>query len=137
MGGPWTEALTRRLEALWQAGLSASDCARELGLGLTRNSIIGKIHRLGLCHAYREPRKRGRIMRAKPRPSVRTKRRKIIPENIPEQPFTLALADLKPEHCRWPEGDGPFRFCGQQRLELSSYCDRHHKLAHHRFGTHA
>ena len=38
---------SRLLKKLWQDGLSASQIAAELG-GVTRNAVIGKVHRLGL-----------------------------------------------------------------------------------------
>ena len=43
----WTEERIERLKALWAEGLSASQIAAELG-GVTRNAVIGKVHRLGL-----------------------------------------------------------------------------------------
>jgi len=44
---PWTEERVELLKKLWQDGLSASQIAAELG-GVTRNAVIGKVHRLGL-----------------------------------------------------------------------------------------
>ncbi|WP_075216429.1 GcrA family cell cycle regulator [Mongoliimonas terrestris] len=43
----WTDERVERLKALWSEGLSASQIAAELG-GVTRNAVIGKVHRLGL-----------------------------------------------------------------------------------------
>lgn len=43
----WTDERVERLKALWAEGLSASQIAAELG-GVTRNAVIGKVHRLGL-----------------------------------------------------------------------------------------
>lgn len=42
----WTEAMVRDLRALWETGLSAGRIGYEMGL--SKNSIIGKAHRLGL-----------------------------------------------------------------------------------------
>jgi len=44
----WTEERVERLKKLWSDGLSASQIAAELGGGVTRNAVIGKVHRLGL-----------------------------------------------------------------------------------------
>lgn len=44
----WTAELEDQLRELWAAGDSASKIAAIMGGGLTRNSIIGKAHRLGL-----------------------------------------------------------------------------------------
>lgn len=42
----WTEGETKQLTEMWENGLAASAIAKELGR--TRNSIIGRSHRLGL-----------------------------------------------------------------------------------------
>jgi hypothetical protein len=45
----WTDERTEELKKLWSEGLSASAIARQIG-GVTRNSVLGKVHRLsGLC----------------------------------------------------------------------------------------
>ncbi|PLW75863.1 GcrA family cell cycle regulator [Cohaesibacter celericrescens] len=43
----WTDERVELLKKLWGDGLSASQVAAELG-GVTRNAVIGKVHRLGL-----------------------------------------------------------------------------------------
>ena len=43
----WTEDRVEILSKLWAEGLSASQIAKELG-EVTRNAVIGKVHRLGL-----------------------------------------------------------------------------------------
>ena len=43
----WTDERIERLKKLWSEGLSASQIAAELG-GVTRNAVIGKVHRLHL-----------------------------------------------------------------------------------------
>ncbi|MDR3497343.1 MAG: GcrA family cell cycle regulator [Ancalomicrobiaceae bacterium] len=43
----WTEERVEQLKKLWSDGFSASQIAAELG-GVTRNAVIGKVHRLGL-----------------------------------------------------------------------------------------
>lgn len=44
----WTEQQTELLIQYWREGFSASQIAKLLGGGRTRNSIIGRAHRLGL-----------------------------------------------------------------------------------------
>ena len=46
-GPGWTDTRIERLKQLWADGRSASDIAALLG-GVTRNAVIGKVHRLGL-----------------------------------------------------------------------------------------
>jgi len=43
----WTDDRVATLTKLWAEGLSASQIAKQLG-GVTRNAVIGKVHRLGL-----------------------------------------------------------------------------------------
>ena len=45
----WTEERVELLKKLWSEGQSASQIAKELG-GVTRNAVIGKVHRLGLSN---------------------------------------------------------------------------------------
>ena len=44
----WSDDRVEQLKSLWTEGLSASQIARALG-GVTRNAVIGKVHRLGLA----------------------------------------------------------------------------------------
>jgi GcrA cell cycle regulator len=46
-GATWTDERVELLKKLWGDGLSASQIAAEIG-GVTRNAVIGKVHRLGL-----------------------------------------------------------------------------------------
>ena len=46
-GVTWTDERVELLKKLWTDGLSASQIAAELG-NVTRNAVIGKVHRLGL-----------------------------------------------------------------------------------------
>ena len=43
----WSDDRVEQLKKLWEAGLSASQIASKMG-GVTRNAVIGKVHRLGL-----------------------------------------------------------------------------------------
>lgn len=45
----WTDERVELLKAMWAEGKSASQIAKELG-GVTRNAVIGKVHRLGLSN---------------------------------------------------------------------------------------
>jgi GcrA cell cycle regulator len=59
----WTEERVELLKKLWMEGFSASQIAGELGDGVTRNAVIGKVHRLKLS---------GRAKPASVAPRVRT-----------------------------------------------------------------
>ena len=50
----WTDERVETLKRMWSEGQSASAIAKELG-GVTRNAVIGKVHRLGLSNRHDEP----------------------------------------------------------------------------------
>jgi GcrA cell cycle regulator len=50
----WTDERVETLKSMWSEGKSASQIAKELG-GVTRNAVIGKVHRLGLSNRVGGP----------------------------------------------------------------------------------
>lgn len=66
----WTDERVEILKKLWMEGLSASQIAGELGQGVTRNAVIGKVHRLKLSG-----RAKPATSAARSRPANRTPRR--------------------------------------------------------------
>jgi GcrA cell cycle regulator len=54
----WTDERVETLKRMWNEGQSASQIAKELG-GVTRNAVIGKVHRLGLSNRNGGPVKPG------------------------------------------------------------------------------
>jgi GcrA cell cycle regulator len=52
----WTDERVETLKKMWAEGQSASQIAKELG-GVTRNAVIGKVHRLGLSNRVAGPAK--------------------------------------------------------------------------------
>ena len=50
----WTDDRVETLKRMWSEGQSASAIAKELG-GVTRNAVIGKVHRLGLSNRNDDP----------------------------------------------------------------------------------
>jgi GcrA cell cycle regulator len=60
----WTDERVELLKKLWAEGLSASQIANQLG-GVSRNAVIGKVHRLKLSG-------RGRSSSSTPRPKKST-----------------------------------------------------------------
>jgi GcrA cell cycle regulator len=51
----WTDERVEQLRQHWLEGKSASQIAALLGHGLTRNAVIGKVHRLGLGGRAKSP----------------------------------------------------------------------------------
>jgi GcrA cell cycle regulator len=133
----WSQDRITTLKTLWLHGLSASQVARALG-GVTRNAVIGKIHRLGLS-SRQQPSKPARLQPTAP---PRTARRRppakaaltlrppplhTRPEPVPEGPgLVSSLTELGAHVCRWPIGDpksATFSFCG--RAASGPYCPNH------------
>jgi GcrA cell cycle regulator len=66
----WTEERVELLKKLWLEGLSASQIAGVLGEGVTRNAVIGKVHRLKLS-GRAKPASSAPRARQVPRPTAR------------------------------------------------------------------
>lgn len=136
----WSEPRITTLRTLWLDGLSASQIAKQLG-GVTRNAVIGKVHRLGLggrgapsapgrparITPARPPRPRRAVSRAAPRAAQQPRLPVAAPAPPPEGPGLISdLARLGVHACKWPIGDpkGPeFSFCG--RHADGRYCAAH------------
>jgi GcrA cell cycle regulator len=134
----WTDARVRTLVALWKDGLSASRIATELG-GVTRNAVLGKLHRLGLLG------RRSAAARPRPEPRPRRRARRVgaaaaVRQEVPahcEPSIDLPglvgqLEALRARQCRWPIGDprsGGFGFCGRP-AEAGPYCAAHRRQAY-------
>ena len=148
----WSDERIALLTQLWAEGLSASKIASRLG-DVTRNAVIGKVHRLGLPGRVTASRKASQrsaprptrsafqsisgSLALKPRcsPAPAPKPRLAIvrqPVEKPDAPPGAQLLDLEEHMCRWPEGDPKqegFHFCGRRTTEGQSYCLRHLRLA--------
>lgn len=137
---PWTPELTEHLITLTKAGYSGSVIAAELGV--TRNSVIGKVSRLGMQLGNCRNTK-GHISAGRPqkpvltsfnkyrKPKVKSKpefEKAPIPlpniEDIPRKSF----AELSENDCRFPVNDPRlpgFGFCALPKMPGSSYCPAH------------
>ena len=144
----WTDERVELLKKLWSDGLSASQIAAELG-GITRNAVIGKVHRLGLSGRAKRPssstprprkaRSSGHMIRVQ-RPQVRGNTALAYDYEIEPEPELLeipaeqrkTLLQLNERTCRWPVGDpsGPdFFFCGGDAADDQPYCSSHCRMA--------
>src|SRR5579863_5769913 len=130
----WTDEKVERLKQHWIEGRSASAIAKLLGDGLTRNAIIGKVHRLGLAGRAKSPnvavprparrppppaahRADARRLAAAPRMTRGATALAVAPEALSEAepevfesvvvPMSLrvTIVELKEAMCRWPLGD--------------------------------
>ena len=140
----WTDERVELLKKLWQDGLSASQIAKQLG-GVTRNAVIGKVHRLGLS-GRATPSKPQRTVFKAPRaarpaaPVIAAPRRiaEAAPQQtapvryIDERPGTATVLTLGAHMCKWPIGDPSLdnvTFCGR-RSDEGPYCDEHASVAY-------
>lgn len=78
----WTDERVELLKRMWAEGQSASQIAKELG-GVTRNAVIGKVHRLGLSNRVGDAPAREEEAEAAPAPSAAPAR--------PESPRVVEL----------------------------------------------
>src|SRR5580700_2118654 len=67
----WTDDRIDQLKSLWTEGLSASHIAKVMG-GISRNAVIGKVHRLGLAGRAGAPRGERIRLPSAPRAAMRT-----------------------------------------------------------------
>ncbi|WP_029005512.1 GcrA family cell cycle regulator [Azorhizobium doebereinerae] len=85
----WNDERVELLKKLWSDGLSASQIAGELG-GITRNAVIGKVHRLGLSGRAKAP-----AVAARPRKAARPDTPAQRPQ-APVRPATHGNTALAP-----------------------------------------
>ncbi|TYC52820.1 GcrA cell cycle regulator [Rhodobacterales bacterium] len=87
----WTNERVELLKKLWSDGLSASQIAGELG-GVTRNAVIGKVHRLGLSGRAKTTTTSSKPRRARP---AGTQAAAATPKKPSPQPMTQGANALK------------------------------------------
>ncbi|HWA60114.1 MAG TPA: GcrA family cell cycle regulator [Caulobacteraceae bacterium] len=142
----WTDERVETLKKLWLDGLSASQIAKHLG-GVTRNAVIGKVHRLGLSGraapsqptrpVFKAPRPARPVVTAQP--SARRAAEPVVaaapvprPPVYVEEPGTATVLTLGAHMCKWPIGDPStdnFTFCGRRASE-GPYCVEHARVAY-------
>jgi GcrA cell cycle regulator len=153
----WTEERVAELKKLWAEGHSASQIAKRLG-SVTRNAVIGKVHRLGLsgrATPSRPVKRPPRLARPKPQqaprpasaasrsattlavrpepsqPQIAEQESRIEPQRLPNGDMVTVLT-VKDSMCKWPIGDpadNNFGFCGHASAEGSPYCAEHARVA--------
>lgn len=149
----WTDEQTDKVKRLWAAGESASQIAGQLGGGISRNAVIGKIHRLGLSgrstatRIYVNGVATSRLRRISPtRPdrlsaleqerrearsaiAVERHENQIGPDLVIPIDQRKTLMDLERGDCRWPYGTGasndPYYYCCHKATPGLSYCTFH------------
>jgi GcrA cell cycle regulator len=150
----WTDERVELLQKLWGQGFSASQIANQLQ-GVTRNAVIGKIHRLGKrgpgapktararTGGFGAPAARHRASRPASAPDAR-RLQGAPPEWAfrphhrvmdAEEPGLATCTTLAAHMCRWPIGDpdtSDFTFCGRPSDGSRPYCQGHAGMAYKR-----
>lgn len=141
----WTPERVEQLQSFVVAGLSCSQIAVQIGV--TRNAVIGKIHRLGLS-PVRPPGAAARSCppRARDPRAASPRRLRLLwsdgavraeaqaPVAV-ESAAPCSLLDLAQGKCRWPvsdtnSGTADFVFCGNAAIDGLSYCAGHARMAY-------
>jgi GcrA cell cycle regulator len=143
----WSDDRVEQLKKLWEGGLSASQIAAELG-NVTRNAVIGKVHRLGLSGRAKSPSSAAPRQRKAARPAqhmmrvarpvsrgntalahafeVEMEPDPISYDNVVPMSQRLSLLELNEATCHWPVGF----FCGGKALNSLPYCAHHSRIAY-------
>ena len=140
----WTGEKVDQLRELYSAGNSFG----QIVIGVTRNAVIGKCHRLdfpkrGRPQASDQPRRRKRrpssatrrVPRKKnPAPAlVRMSPRGPIGDLVAPVSLGIPLIGLNDSMCKWPIGDpmeADFHFCGHRNFNGLPYCEYHSRLSY-------
>ena len=147
----WTNEMVDRLSELWLSGLTTNEIAKELGM--SKNSVVGKVHRLNLI-SRPSPIKKKEEEEKLIIPSKPTNKKEIfnkqVKEDFPFEEFDkepikplpekkvhsngcIKLSELNSHTCRWPIGDPKddnFCFCGKKVRAGQTYCDEHSAIAY-------
>ena len=117
----WTEAQIADLKRLWTAGHSTSQIGTILGV--SKNAVIGKAHRLKLPSRPSPIRRSSGPRKAKPA---------LFPPRVPKIHRRPVFKPARPRDgapaCLWPfgdPGDADFHFCGGETVTGRPYCPDH------------
>ncbi|MBL0930769.1 MAG: GcrA cell cycle regulator [Alphaproteobacteria bacterium] len=146
----WTPEQISELTRLWGEGLTTAEIGKRLGI--SKNAVVGKAHRLHL------PARPSPIKRTGPRPQVFRQTATVRPSApriaaprpapaaqaptsaqalraLANQPSAkrLPMMALNSSTCRWPigdPGDAEFHFCGEKAEDGKPYCTAHASIAY-------
>ncbi len=117
----WTEAQIADLKRLWTAGHSTSQIGTVLGV--SKNAVIGKAHRIKL-----PPRPSPIRHSSGPKKPKRAPLPKQVRKIQPRPAFKPTRRSIGAPSCLWPTGepgDVDFHFCGGKTVPGRPYCPEH------------
>jgi GcrA cell cycle regulator len=131
----WTDEKIELLKRLYADGLSASQISAEIP-GMSRNAVIGKIHRLKLGGRPARPPKARRRHKSGPAIQANLDAKKIDRDplehlEVPQGP-RVSIIELNETTCRWPIGEvcsEDFGYCGALPKAGKIYCPYHQRIA--------
>jgi GcrA cell cycle regulator len=146
----WTDDRIRKLRQLWSEGHSTAEIGRRMGI--SKNAVVGKAHRLDLP-ARPSPIRTGgspsvpRAPRRQPVPrladtmplsclrgaDIPAPVELIVPMVKPARHAAIASPPIGSQPCCWPIGEPgtpAFRFCDDPAPLDVPYCDEHARLAY-------
>ena len=139
----WNEETIARIRALWAEGHSTAEIGRRMGI--SKNAVVGKAHRLSLP-ARPSPIRRSTGEKRPPRPTVRRVTGPTLPalqsverQTAQKPPPMLRAVPSQPRptgrvsSCCWPLGEPgkpEFRFCGDPTVPAKPYCEEHVAVAY-------
>ncbi len=152
----WTEKMVEDLKIMWKQGLTTGEIGKRLGV--SKNSIVGKVHRLQLDARPSPIKKKNedteksatepvtKTATTKPKTEKKSEpqtekpavapvlqpapRQTVIKKNVVAD---IKLTDLDNHTCRWPIGDPKdenFHFCGKKVRIGQTYCEEHAAMAY-------
>lgn len=124
----WTDERVEELSRLWASGYSASAIGRMLGV--SKNAVVGKAHRMRL-ESRPSPIRRDQRTPARrrvPMPAQTLPQQPVVASPPPPPPRWTVRRNSDGPSCLWPigdPGDTDFHFCGGQAVEGKPYCPEH------------
>lgn len=119
-----TEEKRQKIKDLWQTGLSASKIGSEVGL--SRNSVIGAIHRMR-ANGVDLVKHIAKVIKPKKNETIQ-----IIEKHYEDAKENINIIDLKYFSCRFivsEESSKEVLYCGK-RINKASYCKDHYKICY-------
>jgi GcrA cell cycle regulator len=147
----WNETIIAELRGLWSAGLSTAEIGRRLGI--SKNAVVGKAHRLDLSPRPSPIRRQERDPNAPP-PAPRVVGPTLAPlpsrpapapmpapqavtaaakPPLPRRLTAVAPVAVRVSACCWPIGEPgkpSFHFCDAVAMHGKPYCSEHAQLAY-------
>lgn len=151
----WNDEAVEELKRMWDRGMTTGQIAK--ALNVTKNSIIGKVHRLCLTarpspikKVSEEKEEKKTVHQEKAPKSAKSSakdtaivietpkiKEPVVSSSAVVEETNIPLVKLDNHTCRWPLGDprdDDFCFCGKRIKTGQTYCEEHAAIAYVRVG---